>query len=90
MYKRQVLMRSPVSRSGELPVIISYHYIIFARCLACDPKGNISKTLVCACTDCYTLNISTLNLIVDRYDSVLLQSSQWQEYLHRHVCQLLL
>ena len=59
-------MRSPVSRSGELPVIISYHYMIFARRLACDPKRNISKTLVCACTDFYTLNISTLNLIIDR------------------------
>ena len=34
--------------------------------LACDPKGNISKTLVCACTDFHALNISTLNLIIDR------------------------
>ena len=65
-----VLMRSPVSRSGKLPVIISYHNMIFARCLACDPKRNISKTLMCACTDFYTLNISTLNLIVDRMSFV--------------------
>ena len=38
----------------------------FSRRLARDPKGNISKTLVCACSDFYALNISTLNLIVDR------------------------
>jgi len=40
--------------------------MIFARRLACDPKGNISKTLVCACTDFHALNIATLNLIIDR------------------------
>ena len=30
-----------------------------------DPKGNIRKSLVSASTDFYTLNISTLNLVVD-------------------------
>ena len=44
--------------------------MIFTRRLACDPKGNISKTLVCTCTDFYTLNISTLNLIIDRMSFV--------------------
>ena len=61
-----MLMRSPVRRSGELPVIISYYNMTFSRRLACDPKRNISNTLVCACTDFYALNIPTLNLIVDR------------------------
>ena len=52
-------------RAGKRGLNKSYS-AVFARCLACDPKRNISKTLVCTCTDFYALNIPTLNLIVDR------------------------
>jgi len=38
----------------------------FSRCLACNSEWNTCKTFVCTCTDFYTLNIATFNLVVDR------------------------
>ena len=42
----------------------------FACCLAYNSKWNTCKTFVCTCTDFYTLNIATFNLVVDRVEFV--------------------
>ena len=38
----------------------------FSRCLACNSEWNTCKAFVRTCTDFYTLNIATLNMVVDR------------------------
>ena len=35
----------------------------FSRCLACNSEWNTCKAFVRTCTDFYTLNIATLNLV---------------------------
>ena len=57
---------SPVGRSRELPVIICHDNVALTCGLACDPKRNSRKTLVCASTNLDTLQVATLHLIVDR------------------------
>ena len=60
-----MLVRSPVGRSGELSVIISYDNVALTCGLAGDPKRNSRKTLVCTSPNLDTLKVATLYLIVN-------------------------
>ena len=60
-----LFVRYPVRSSGELPVFISHDNMALTCGLAGNAERNVSKTLVCTVTDFHTLDVATLDLVVD-------------------------
>ena len=55
----------PVRSSGELPVFISHDNMALTCGLTGNLERHVTKTLVCTVANFYTLNVTTLDLVVD-------------------------
>ena len=60
-----LLMGYPVRSGRELSVFISHDNVALTCGLAGNAERNVSKTLVCTVADFHTLNVATLDLVVD-------------------------